>query len=259
MLDHIVEIAREAGRATLDVLKSDFDISYKSDLSPVTLADQRAHDIIKRGLEELTPQIPILSEEGMGVAYPIRREWREFYLVDPLDGTKEFIKRSGEFTVNIALIRDNLPIMGVIHVPVTGVTYYAHQGYGAFRIEEGSAASRIRVKEKVDEDGMIVASSRSHGLDGLDVFLHKYKIKENISAGSSLKFCLVAEGRADVYPRFGETWEWDTAAAQCIVEEAGGDVVDLEGNRLVYNKESLKHKGFIAMGSHRILDNQGSS
>jgi 3'(2'), 5'-bisphosphate nucleotidase len=247
MLRELIAASRRAGEAALEVYDTDFDVSYKDDRSPVTEADRRSHGIIKQALAEVAPDTPLLSEEGRDVAYAERRSWREFFLVDPLDGTKEFIKRNGDFTVNIALIRDGAPTMGIIFVPVTGVMYYALRGHGAFSQTGEGEPDSIAVNQGPSAGGLVVASSRSHGSTELDKYLENFKVKERVSRGSSLKFCLVAEGRADLYPRLGPTWEWDTAAGHAIVEEAGGKVLDLGGKPLLYNKEVLKHAGFVAL------------
>jgi 3'(2'), 5'-bisphosphate nucleotidase len=251
LLEKLVDITLEAGRAILDVYGSDFGVSYKSDSSPLTEADSRSHRIISARLAEAAPEVPVLSEEGKGVPYETRRGWRSFFLVDPLDGTKEFVSRNGDFTVNIALIEEGRPVMGVVHVPVEGTTYFAARGLGAYRRREGGGADRISVREAPGE-GLVVVASRSHASPGLEDFLGGLRVRERVSRGSSLKFCLVAEGGADIYPRLGPTWEWDTGAGHAVVEEAGGSVTDLGGNPIVYNKESLKHEGFVVTGDARI-------
>lgn len=246
LLDGVIETAIAAGRAVLDVYEKEaIEVSYKDDLSPLTEADRRSHGIIESGLASLAPDIPVFSEEGAGVLYEVRRAWRRFFLVDPLDGTKEFIKRNGEFTVNIALVEDSSPVLGVIHVPVSGVTYYAERGRGAYILRAGASQARIGVRQKPDAEGLVVVASRSHGSEALEEFLKSVKVNKRMSAGSSLKFCLVADGTADIYPRFGPTWEWDTAAGHVIVSEAGGVVTCTDGSRLEYNKEVPKHTGFI--------------
>lgn len=247
LLGKLVETARAAGKAVLDVYESDFEVSYKDDRSPLTEADRRSHGIIADALGRLSPAIPVLSEEGKHIPYAERKGWGAFYLVDPLDGTKEFINRNGEFTVNIALIEDGRPILGVVHVPVQGTTYYAMEGAGAYRQKNDEPPQKIKTRQ-APEDGLTVVASRSHPSPELEDFLKKLKVKDRVSRGSSLKFCLVAEGGADVYPRLGPTWEWDTAAGHTIVEEAGGTVEDLEGRALLYNKKALKHEGFIVFG-----------
>jgi 3'(2'), 5'-bisphosphate nucleotidase len=247
LLEKLVDVAKEAGRAILDVYGSGFEVEYKADRSPLTEADRRSHEIIKAKLNEVSPEIPFLSEEGRQTAYGERKRWQSFFLVDPLDGTKEFINRNGEFTVNIALMEEDRPVMGVVHVPVQGTTYFAARGQGAHSQRNGEPPRRIQVRD-ADEDALVVVASRSHATPELEDFIAKLNVKERTSRGSALKFCLVAEGSADIYPRLGPTWEWDTGAGHAIVEEAGGRVLDLEGAPLAYNKESLKHRGFIALG-----------
>jgi 3'(2'), 5'-bisphosphate nucleotidase len=247
LLPHIIDIARSAGHAIMEVYESgDIDVSYKDDDSPLTLADKLSHEIIVAGLSQLTPDIPIISEEGSEIPYDARRNWETFYLVDPLDGTKEFVKRNGEFTVNIALIDRGRPSLGVIYVPEQDVTYSAAEEQGAYKAERDGLPVKIETSDRIATDDMSVIASLSHGSDALNEYLKGLDVGQLVSAGSSLKFCMVAEGKADLYPRFGPTWEWDTAAGHAIVLEAGGRVVGTEGKEeLQYNKEILKHKGFI--------------
>lgn len=244
----IVEIAEEAGRAIMQVYESaDLGVTYKDDKSPLTEADKQSHAIIAAALARLTPDIPVLSEEGKDIPCETRRDWQRFYLVDPLDGTKEFIKRNGEFTVNIAIIDRGRPALGVIHIPARGISYYAAEDAGAYRLEKGGAPTRIEATGAIATDQLTVTASRSHGAEELERFLARLKVRARVSAGSALKFCMVAEGEADIYPRFGPTWEWDTAAGHAIVLEAGARVVDTKGDgELQYNKPVLKHSGFIA-------------
>ena len=250
-LEVIKKLAILAGRAILDVYNTDFSVDYKDDNSPLTKADRLSHDIIIEGLAGAFSDIPVISEEaGQQEDYKTRAKWSSFWLVDPLDGTKEFIKKNGEFTVNIALIEDSYPVMGVIYVPVTGVLYYASRGGGAWRRTPGvSGDEQIHAKQIVPDKPMVVVQSRSHPSEELERYLETFSIDSVVSAGSSLKFCLVAEGRAHIYPRLGPTMEWDTAAGQAIVEEAGGRVLDMDGRRFSYNKESLKNSYFIVEGS----------
>jgi 3'(2'), 5'-bisphosphate nucleotidase len=250
----IVEIAEAAGTAVMEVYgREDFHTTYKNDRSPLTLADTASHKLISGRLAGLIPAFPVLSEEAKTVPYEKRRSWQTYWLVDPLDGTKEFIKRNGEFTVNIALIRDGFPIMGVVHAPVLNATYFAAEGAGAFRRDDGGEAVKITVSKDPDGDLKIVAS-RSHAGEELERYLKKFGHAEYISKGSSLKLCLVAEGTAHLYPRLGPTMEWDTAAGQCVVEEAGGLVTDMSGERLTYNKESLLNDYFIVSCSKKLLE-----
>ena len=248
LLEPAVEIARVAGGKILEIYNSDFAVEEKDDRSPLTAADMASHHAIVDGLQALTPDIPVLSEESKSLPFDVRSGWQTYWLVDPLDGTKEFIKRNGEFTVNIALIHNGVPVLGVVHVPVTGVTYRACEGLGAFRQEAGSEPRRIGVRTLTDGP-VLVVGSRSHRGESLNAFLEKLGEHEMVSMGSSLKICLVAEGAADIYPRLGLTSEWDTAAAQCVVEQAGGTVTDTDMQPLRYNtKDSLLNPFFLVFG-----------
>jgi len=270
--------AKDAGRAILDVYRQDFDISYKDDHSPLTLADQRSHNIIVSHLSDVSGErLPILSEEGRSISYQQRRRWKYFWMADPLDGTKEFIKKNDEFTVNIAQIHQNRPILGVIYVPVKDVFYFAGDGLGAYRMDNSDILAignnrpvkndSARVLEtilarsiKLPDDNhrfekkdsqITIVGSRSHATKELEAFIENMRKKheqvEFISAGSSLKLCLVAEGRADIYPRLGPTMEWDTAAGQVIVEQARGSVLNYEVDEpLRYNKKNLLNPWFVA-------------
>ncbi len=258
--------ARRAGEATLEVYNSDFAVEHKDDKSPLTLADKRSHEIIMDGLGKSThnnPTLPILSEEGRDIPYDERKGWEYFWLVDPLDGTKEFIKRNGEFTVNIALMHTNKPVLGVIYVPVTDTFYFAAVSIGAYKLtntkivtDNMSVDDLLNKSQKLPigvnnkKVPLTIIGSRSHGTKKSSEFIERMKEKhgevEIISAGSSLKFCLVAEGMADVYPRFGPTMEWDTAAGQAIVEQAEGSVIDIQTKEpLGYNKRNLLNPFFI--------------
>ncbi len=244
----INQIAREAGQAILEVYQQDFQVSEKEDLSPLTQADLASHRIITGALARLTPEIPVLSEESAFVPWEKRREWSRYWLVDPLDGTREFVKRNGEFTVNIALVEEHRPVLGVVHAPVLDTTWYGEPGKGAFRQQGDQQPEPIRVTVP-HADPIRVAGSRSHAGDSLKRFLERLGDYEIVSMGSSLKLCLVAEGRADIYPRLGPTSEWDTAAAQAVVEAAGGQVTDTELRPLEYNrKESLLNPHFLVFG-----------
>jgi 3'(2'), 5'-bisphosphate nucleotidase len=248
LLDDVKRIAIEAGERILDVYESDFAIEHKDDKSPLTAADLAAHKAIVAGLGALTPEIPVLSEESASIPFAERSRWTRYWLVDPLDGTKEFIKRNGEFTVNIALIDNGRVTLGVVYVPVTRLSYFACAGGGAFKQEGGQAAMPIRVTVSAAAPVRVVGS-RSHSGDSLLRYLDNLGAHEMVSMGSSLKFCLVAEGKADIYPRLGLTSEWDTAAAQCVVEEAGGRVTGLDMQPLRYNtKDSLLNPHFLVIG-----------
>ena len=239
-------IAREAAEKILAVYATDFEVRNKTDRSPLTRADMASHDVICNRLAALTPDIPVLSEESAHIPYATRKTWEQYWLVDPLDGTREFIKRNGEFTVNIALIRNNYPVLGVIYAPVKDLCYYAARNEGAYRQGNGAADLRLRTKTS-RADSLVIAGSRSHGNKRQQAFIRKMGDRvETIAIGSSLKFCLVAEGTADIYARFGPTSEWDSAAGQCIVEEAGGMVTDTGFRRLRYNaKDSLINPDFL--------------
>ena len=248
LLDAVIEISKVAGEKILEVYETDFDVEHKEDKSPLTKADMAAHNVIVKSLEKLTPDIPILSEEEAKIPFTERASWDTYWLVDPLDGTREFIKRNGEFTVNIALINHHESILGVIYVPVSGVCYYASRGHGAHKQSPDGPSVPIQVNNKISNPVM-VAGSRSHRGDSLNKFLEDIGEYEIVSMGSSLKSCLVAEGKADIYPRLGPTSEWDTAAAQCIVEEAGGKLVELDMQQLRYNtKDSLLNPHFLVIG-----------
>ena len=267
-----IQASIAAGYAINEVYHSeDFGVEYKSDKSPLTLADQKSHEIIMNGLKEF--DIPILSEEGKDTPYRQRKDWERFWVVDPLDGTKEFIKRNGEFTVNIALIEDSRPVLGTIFVPDRNTLYFAGRDFGAYKLQDGPfnqmrdarADSKKDVRDFLDHIigqsiklpvmdpqrvVLTIVGSRSHKTAELEVYVEEKRKAfgdvEFISAGSSLKICLVAEGRADVYPRLGPTMEWDTAAGQAIAEYAGASVYQYDTSKpLIYNKEDLHNPWFI--------------
>jgi len=244
----LLNIARAAGQAILEVYHQDFSVQHKGDSSPLTAADLASHRVIVQRLAELEPDTPILSEEGADIPYSTRGQWQRYWLIDPLDGTREFVKRNGEFTVNIALIVDGRPVVGVVHVPVTGVSYVGQSGQGAWKVDASGETTPIRVRQKRQAIAQ-VAGSRSHAGDSLQLFLERLGAHEIVSMGSSLKLCLVAEGIADIYPRLGPTSEWDTAAAQAVVEAAGGLVTDTQLEPLRYNtKDSLLNPFFLVFG-----------
>ncbi len=249
LLEPVAALAVQAGARILEVYNSDeFSVQEKDDRSPLTAADLASHHTIIDGLAALTPDIPVLSEESASLPYSERAAWQQYWLVDPLDGTREFIKRNGEFTVNIALIDKGVAVMSVVHVPVTGISYLACAGRGAFKQEPGEQPRPIRVR-KLGEGPVMVVGSRSHRGDSLNRFLENLGEHDMVGMGSSLKLCLVAEGAADIYPRLGPTSEWDTAAAQCVVEQAGGYVTDTEMRPLRYNtKDSLLNPFFLVFG-----------
>ena len=248
LLEPVVALAKEAGRRIMEIYRSDFRVALKDDDSPLTAADLASHHCLVEGLEALRPQYPVLSEESLELPFEERSAWPSYWLIDPLDGTKEFVKRNGEFTVNVALIRRNQPVLGVVYAPAKDLCYFAAEGYGAFRREGEAEPKPIKVSPRAGER-LRVVGSRSHGGDALAAYLSRVGEHELVSIGSSLKLCLVAEGSADLYPRIGLTSEWDTAAAHCVVKEAGGEVTDLMGQPLRYNtKESLLNPYFLVFG-----------
>jgi len=274
--------AKKAGAEILGVYQDKIDVTYKEDNTPLTLADKRAHNVILNHLRvESLRHIPLLSEEGKHIPYEERKSWQSLWLVDPLDGTKEFVKRRDEFTVNIALIEANRPVLGVVFAPAKDSLYFAAAGFGSYKLEdleiieemEGKTAKHRQDNELVAElvgsakklpihefadrsiDKLTLVGSRSHGTEALTEFVDNLKKQygevELIPAGSSLKFCRVAEGTAASYPRFGPTMEWDTAAGHCIVEQSGGAVLDMDQRTsLAYNKEDLHNPGFICVGKN---------
>ena len=251
-IDYLSEICREAGAAILEVYETDFDVKRKADASPVTEADLRAHNVICRRLGERWPDVPVLSEESADdCPYQRRRTWSRFWLVDPLDGTKEFIKRNGQFTVNIALIEEGRPVAGLVLAPATGALYYGASGLGAFKVEGEGAPAGLPVRTASPADTIRIVGSLSHQSPRMLAYLAKQRLKhrrvEFVPMGSSLKICLVAEGSADVYPRFGPTMEWDTAAAHAVLKAAGRRLIQHDsGKDLEYNKPDLKNPWFIA-------------
>jgi len=258
LLAQVVSISREAGEAILGVYNraSGFEIDAKADDSPVTEADLAAHAILHPALAKMLPGVPVLSEESKLPPYSERGQWNTYWIIDPLDGTKEFIKRNGEFTVNVALIENGVPVLGVVYVPVMDITYSGLHGVGAWKIENG-VETPIKVRTIADRKAtgkpIEVVASRSHGADAVDAMLAKVTDTlgpvETKNMGSSLKLCLVAEGQADIYPRLALTSEWDTAAAQAVVEAAGGKVMDIDFNVLRYNtKEDILNPYFYVVG-----------
>jgi 3'(2'), 5'-bisphosphate nucleotidase len=248
MIEPVRQLARDAGKRILDIYDTAFNIEEKADQSPLTEADLASHQTIVDGLSRLTPDLPILSEDSADIPFEDRQRWTEYWLVDPLDGTKEFISRNGEFTVNIALIRGHDAVLGVVHVPVQDTDYFGWENGGAYVQYSGHEPQPIHVST-VSPSGIRVVGSRSHRGASLDQFLANLGDHELVSMGSSLKLCLVAEGKADIYPRLGPTSEWDTAAAHAIVTCAGGHVVDTTGEPLRYNtKTDFLNPDFLVYG-----------
>ena len=249
LVDPVVALAEHAGRAILEVYSTDFEVQSKDDESPLTQADLASHRWIDAGLKSLTPDIPVISEESGLPEFDERRQWERYWLIDPLDGTREFVNRNDEFTVNIALIENNRPVLGVVHVPVLNKTYIGCEGLGAQRRDAESGPVRIEVSTTTANPPRIVGS-RSHRGVSLDAYLENLGDYDLVPMGSSLKFCVIAEGGADLYPRLGLTSEWDTAAAQAVVEQAGGSVVTLDGKPMKYNeKEDILNPFFFVIGS----------
>ncbi len=247
----LLTIAREAGAAIMSVYEGDVAVEYKEDSSPLTLADLRSHQVILERLERWYPEVPILSEETTEQAgYSVRKDWPEFWLVDPLDGTKEFIKRNGQFTVNIALIQESRPVAGVVYAPARDEAYYGVVGQGALKVSRDQPPESLVRRQRPGSDQLVVVASLSHHSPEVDAFVaeqrRKYKSVELLNIGSSLKICMVAENSADVYPRFGPTMEWDTAAAHAVAAAAGRRVRNYRtGAELSYNKENLLNDWFI--------------
>ena len=252
LLQQAVNIAQRAGEEILQVYHhSDFNVEVKGDGSPLTEADRRAHRVIETALNEITPDIPVLSEESDQAAFSARSGWNRFWLVDPLDGTKEFVKRNGEFTVNIALVEGDRTMMGVVHTPVRQTSHFGEVGVGAYKQVEDQPMVPIQTR-RLSPDNVVMVASRSHGGEAVERYRQQLAADftniETASMGSSLKLCLVAEGAADIYPRLGPTSEWDTAAAHAVVTAAGGGVIQLDGTPLVYNKENILNPWFLVFG-----------
>lgn len=254
-LTSLLKIAREAGAEILSIYSrvDDYKVAYKADNSPITEADRRANSLITRALSQLSYGLPILSEESEKIPFCERQAWRDYWLVDPLDGTREFIKRNGEFTVNVGLIRNGLPEVGVVHVPVSGVTYLGKRGAGAWRVESDDSVKEIKASRlNPSYERVRIAASRSHKNDSLENLIQnisvKFKDTEVVSMGSSLKICLLAEGEADLYPRLSPTSEWDTGAAHAVLLASGGEIFDKTFQPLKYNqKEELLNPHFYAV------------
>ncbi|MDA5193163.1 3'(2'),5'-bisphosphate nucleotidase CysQ [Govanella unica] len=243
------QIARDAGAAIMEIYAHEIAVRQKDDLSPVTDADEAAERIILAGLKLLDPDTPVVAEESMNAGQGPAEHGTRFWLVDPLDGTKEFIRRHGEFTVNIALIEDGRPTLGVVYAPAIGSLYLGAVGHGATKILDSDRTTRLPITAREgDRTGLVAVASKSHRTPGTNVFLDRLPIAESRAAGSSLKFCLVAEGAADIYPRIGPTMEWDTAAGHAVLAAAGGRVVTLDGVDLDYGKPDYRNPDYYAYG-----------
>lgn len=243
--EKLMEISINAGDTILKYYKDDIKVEKKDDNSPLTKADLASHNVIIDALKQLTPGIPIISEESGLPEYEERKEWKKYWLVDPLDGTKEFIKKNGEFTVNIALVEENKPVIGVVHIPAKKITYVGQKSTGSFKIDPEGNKSKVESSVPGKNKEVTIVASRSHGSSDTEERVEKmgFKVGKSVPAGSSLKFCLVAEGTADIYPRFGPTMEWDTAAGDAVFRYSGKD-----GERyspLEYNKPSMKNGEFV--------------
>lgn len=254
--DVLEVLAREAGRAILEIYETEFTVEEKEDRSPLTKADMRSHNILSQGLRERYPDIPVLSEEGKAIDPGVRSAWDRFWLVDPLDGTKEFIKRNGEFTINIGLIEGQTPVLGLIYIPVQDLLYVGDTRSGCWEIAQGNRRRLVLDPTRAHETVRVV-KSRSHPSPNLQSLLDLLPDHEVVTRGSALKFCSIARGEADFYPRFGPTWEWDTAAGHAIVHAAGGVMVDLMGNGFRYNKPTLLNGPFMVAPSLRWLRETG--
>jgi len=246
-IQDVIKIAKEAGNAIMQIYSQDFKVEYKKDHSPLTQADRKSHEIIEHGLSQLSINFPILSEEGREVPYEERKEWEYFWLIDPLDGTKEFVNKNNEFTVNVALVHNNTPVLGVVYAPALDICYWAEHGKGAFK-----DGLRLPLKEKEISSTCKIVVSRSHMSNETKEFIDSIKTskeKELVSMGSSLKICLVAEGEAQIYPRLGPTMEWDTGAAHAIIIESGAKLKKYENNMYTsheYNKPNLLNSWFVS-------------
>ena len=252
----LIDIARRAGDAILEIYQTDFDVETKNDESPLTKADLAAHRIIVDGLAALTPDVPVISEESNPPAFEVRRRWPRYWLVDPLDGTKEFVSRNGEFTVNIALIEEHQPVFGVVGVPARNAVYTGDVAAGAAFRHDAAGLTALHGRPMNDADPLVVVASRSHGGERLERFLEalatRFTDVSRTPVGSSLKLCILAEGRADLYPRLGPTSEWDIAAAHAVLAAAGGSVWAVDGQPLRYNaKESFLNPEFFAASDGR--------
>lgn len=246
ILADVITIADEASAKVLHIYQSDFKVSYKADESPITAADVASHQSIANGLRKLSPDIPILSEEAAQAPWAERKHWRRFWLIDPIDGTKEFTQRSDEFTVNIALIENGEPVMGVVTAPALKEAFWGIKGEGAYKRDHTGQVHSIHVAER--QNTKRVVASKSHLNDETRAFIEALGAHEIVQAGSSLKFCRIAEGQADIYPRMGPTSEWDTGAAHAVLLAAGGDVRREDGVPLRYGKEDVLNPRFIAAG-----------
>jgi 3'(2'), 5'-bisphosphate nucleotidase len=244
ILPDVLKIADAASEMVLDIYRTDFTVDFKADESPITAADLASHKVIVEGLRSLTPDIPVLSEEGADIPWEERSQWRRFWLIDPIDGTREFTRRTDEFTVNIALVEDGEPVLGAVTAPALNEAYWGSKGEGAYKRDSAGEIQRITVAEP--KGPVRVVASKSHLNDDTRAFIENFESHELVQAGSSLKFCRIAEGSADIYPRLGPTCEWDTGAAHAVLTAAGGKVETLDGARLKYGKKDVLNPFFVA-------------
>lgn len=247
LLNNLLTIADTASQKVMAIYQTDFEVNTKEDNSPITAADLASHHVIVDGLKALTPDIPILSEESANAPWEQRKSWTRFWLVDPIDGTKDFTNRTGEFTVNIALIENGEPVMGVVTAPALNEAYWGIKGQGAWKREADGSTRQLQVVEPPEAKRAV--ASKNHMNQETRDFIDQLGNHELVQAGSSLKFCRIAEGKADIYPRLGPTCEWDTGAAHAVLAAAGGKVNKLDGTPLVYGKEDLLNPYFVASGA----------
>jgi 3'(2'), 5'-bisphosphate nucleotidase len=253
LAEQLLPVVNLAGAAIMKIYDGGFTVQHKEDDSPLTMADLESQRVILEGLKRITPDIPILSEESAAAPWAERQTWRELWVVDPLDGTREFVKRNGEFTVNIALIVEHEPVLGVVSAPAQGLIFWGAKGLGAFTEHRGAARTPIRTTAPPPRP-LRVVGSRSHASQETAAYLEKVAEHVMTGVGSSLKFCLLAEGKADLYPRFGPTSEWDTAAGQAVLEAAGGQVTRVDGHPMRYNcRESVLNGDFLAFTDPSVL------
>lgn len=246
LAEKVSDLAIRAGEKIMEIHTSGFHVRIKEDNSPVTEADKASNQILMAGLREIAPGIPIMSEEEKHADYAARKNWEKFWCVDPLDGTKEFVKKNGEFAVCVALIEGVYPVLGVIYAPASRELYYGGTGLGAFTAPHQGEPNPISTAPVQDGEPVVAVASRSHPDPRVEDYLKDFNVSEKITVGSALKFCMLAAGRAQLYPRFNPTMEWDTAAGQAILEAAGGSMCFWNKNRFSYNKENLLNPGFLA-------------
>ena len=260
LLESVGFISILAGKKVMEIYSQEFEVDEKKPNHPVTKADLKSHNIIKKSLENLLEDTEFFSEESEFISWEKRKKWKKYWLVDPLDGTKEFINKNGEFTVNIALIDNNLPLLGIIYAPVKSLLYFAKKNQGSYKLLSTNQltnldnATTIKTTKNIEENNIRIIGSKSHSNKLFNFWINKKFSNHTLSTkGSSLKFCEIAEGKADIYPRFGPTSEWDIAAGHIVLEEAGGSIKDVKGNKILYNtKDSLINPDFIASANEFI-------